>query len=269
MQQFEHHYTELVWSTLHQPRRRGRNGYTRSAFGRQLNVFIGPKYFPLIQGRKMYYQGVLGELAAFMRGPKHIKDFQKMGCNYWNDWADSETGKINIDYGNKWLDFNGVNQLERLVNGLKFDPYGRRHIITGWDPSSTPDLPCCHLLYQFYVTTTGELDMIWYQRSVDLMVGLPADIILGAAWLIAVAKAVGKTPGTVKMMLGDCHIYEEHEENAYLYCSRVMKDPDLGKTTYAYNPPYEAINDITKLLPHDFKISEYNHLEPIKFDLIV
>lgn len=52
--------------------------------------------------------------------------------------------------------------------------------------------------------------MIWYQRSVDIMVGLPSDIAVAAVWNIMLANEVGLKPGSLTFMLGDCHIYEQH-----------------------------------------------------------
>lgn len=217
MMQFENDYCKLVQQVLAAPERKARNGGTIGLFGAQLKVDLA-EGFPLLLGRKMFVNGILGELAAMLRGPKKLEDFTKWGCNYWEKWA-KENGTIEVDYGNAWLDFNGVNQLEELRKALKHDYTSRRMVVNSWMPGRIKelDLPCCHYAYQFYVTTDNKLDMVWVQRSADMMVGLPSDIVFAAAWLMSIANEFGFGFGTITLQLGDCHIYNEHVINAEKY----------------------------------------------------
>lgn len=220
--EWESSYGKLVSQVLHAGElRKTRNGNTRGIFGATFTLEdTGWCALPLLERRKMYPTGIVGEMAAFLSGPKTVQDFEKFGCNYWKLWGKPD-GSISVDYGNKWLDFHGVNQIEQLVEGLKSDPNGRRHLITGWDPSNLGnlDLPCCHYAYQWYVRG-NYLDMIWHQRSADLMIGVPSDIALAVLLNHLVANAVGLTSGTVSLVLGDVHIYEEHVEGAKEYLDR-------------------------------------------------
>ncbi len=103
---FEANYMKLIKKIVNEGEdREGRNGGTRALFGEMIDLGDVFTEFPIIQGRKIFYKGVLGELAAMLNKPKHIDDFVKQGCNYWGDWA-KEDGSINIDYGNSWYDFN-------------------------------------------------------------------------------------------------------------------------------------------------------------------
>lgn len=211
---WELRYIKLIDKIMkHGEIRHGRNGTTRGLFGETFEIDMSDtRTFPLLLGRRMFYNGVLGELAAFFRGPKNVKDFEAMGCNYWEQWKDNENGDITVDYGNLWRDFGGINQLDVLRESLKNNPMDRRMLISGWNPANlaSNSLPCCHLLYQWYVRSGEYLDMVWYQRSVDTMVGLPSDVILAAAWNILLANEVGLKPGRLIFNLGDTHIYEEH-----------------------------------------------------------
>lgn len=217
---YETQYVHLVKHVMeHGADRQTRNANTRSVFGYAFTLdCLLQGHFPLLHGRKLMYKGVLGELAAMFKGPKTLADFEREGCNYWSQWA-KEDGSINVDYGNTWLNFDGVNQLQETVDGIINNPTGRRHLITGWHPGNLKDvdLPCCHMMYQWYVTNDGYLDMIWYQRSVDVMVGLPSDVILAAAWNIVMAAATGLKPGKITFMLGDTHIYHSHFKGVEQY----------------------------------------------------
>jgi len=221
--------------------------------------------FPALLGRRMYYKGVFGELAAFLKGPTTLQDFEDQGCNYWKQWANKD-GSIEVDYGNAWLDFNGINQLEEVVHGLKSDPYGRRHIINAWRPDhlSTLSLPCCHYAYQWYVTDDGFLEMSWMQRSVDLMVGLPSDIILCAAWNILMAQTVGLKPGKLHFMLGDCHVYDEHQAGLASYMQQTQKLYHLAKPNWTLAKEATVFN----FTPGMLVLHNYTPKAAIKFEVI-
>lgn len=268
MQKFEIDYAEMIAKVLNEGVDKVvRNGRTKSLFGMSLVVDDFINNFPVIQGRKMYPKGVFGEFAAMIRGPKHITDFTKWGCNFWNKWAKPD-GSINIDYGNAWLDFNGVNQIMQLKYALVNNPNDRRMIISSWRPNVIPDLdlPCCHYSYQFHVAN-GKINMIWTQRSVDMMIGLPSDIIFAAIWLISLANEFFLQPGTIKMDFGDCHIYDEHKQGAMEYVQRVLEDDwkPLRVAGYYYKPARGA--DFTKFEPTDLILSLHDSLPPIKFEL--
>lgn len=273
-------YGKLINKVLSKgEKRKSRAGDVYSLFGEALTIDVG-KEFPLLQGRKIFYKGVLGELAAMFRGPKSVGDFRAMGCNYWDAWGSSEDvysapgegiipkGTLNLDYGNAWIDFNGVNQLENLVKTLQTNPTDRRMLITGWRPDRLAELslPCCHLLYQWYVREGKYLDMVWYQRSVDTMVGLPSDVVLAAAWNILLANQCGYTPGIIKLMLGDTHIYANHLEPTLQYMRQLEStDRRAGPITYAVKPDATVFN----FLPDMIQINNYKPKDPIQFTLNV
>lgn len=274
MNQYERNYVALVRDVLYKGHMRaGRNGVTRSLFGRSFVVPDLHKSFPLLHGRKMHYAGVLGELAALIRGPKHVNDFKRFGCNYWDKFA-APDGSLVLDYGTQWLDFNGVNQLAMLIEGLQHDPYGRRHIINSWRPDRLADLtlPCCHFLYQFYVTHNNRLDMIWYQRSADMMIGVPSDVILAALLVLLISQEANLLPGEITMVLGDCHIYEEHVKGTQEYLNNT-KYIDFGPhpISYEFNPRSAILEwnygGKELFVPDHLKILDYNPMPHIDFEL--
>lgn len=276
-------YAKLIDKILTNGEKRStRAGDAYSIFGEVMSIDIYD-HFPLLQGRKIFYKPVLGELAAFFRGPKHINDFKKFGCNYWDSWGatkeqvdkhnapsigvDIIEGGINVDYGNAWIDFNGVNQIEELIDKLRNNPTDRRLIVSGWRPDTIPSLslPCCHMLYQWYVREGKYLDMVWYQRSVDVMVGLPSDIILASAWTIILANECGYKAGNIKLVLGDTHVYANHINGAVDYLRALNKTTSMEKAQYSIKT--EARYD--NFMPDDIEITNYVSMPPIKFALNV
>jgi len=267
MPQFEEDYRKIIKKALSCRDRQTRNAVTRGYFGEMLKTDIMEfGSLPLITGRKIYHKGIVGELASFLQGATSVDVFKANGCNYWDSWAD-DTGKLNIDYGTSWRDFNGVDQLSEVVKSLMENPKGRRHIISAWRPDRLAELalPCCHYSYQWYVTTEGTLDMIWVQRSVDLMVGLPSDMLLAAVFNMLMAQTVGLKPGTLTFHLGDCHVYQTHLPQVEEYLGQpielftdvVPASWELGEDATVFN--FE---------PSMLEITNYSPAEPIKFELI-
>ena len=263
MQPFERQYANLVRKVLTKGALRAtRNADTYALFGQSLEADLRDG-FPILQGRKLYHRGVFGELAAMLRQPKTVQDFKDWGCNYWDLWANKE-GKLNIDYGNQWFDFNGVNQVAELKDMLVNDPTNRRMLISSWRPDrlNTLSLPCCHYSYQFYVVN-NTISMVWTQRSVDVMIGLPSDMIFAAAWLIAIANEFGFTPGRIKMDFGDTHIYESHVKPAQQYLKQAAKRSwPVLHTVLA-----SAGKDFCEFTPDDIALLNYEPSEPVNFEL--
>jgi len=238
---------------------KGRNGDTISCFGKMLEIrSLEDGYFPILTTRKMHIDGILGELAAFVRGATMLKDFKKWGCNYWDSnataWEGNEgrtelhVGKI---YGAQWRNFNGVDQLKVLVKGLKEQPTSRRHILTAYNPAEL-DLGClppCHLMVQYSVRRGGWLESCVYMRSVDLCVGLPTDVALYAAMQIVLAEELAFYPGTITFMLGDAHIYANHLGKLKEQTARYIQDL----------PEYNLLGSpkITEFVPDDLILLNY------------
>ena len=261
-------YKDLVKNVLKNGKQKvGRNGVTISLPGTQLK-FDGLN-IPLLNSRKIYYKGILGEFAAFMHGCTTVEEFKKLGCNYWDSWANN--GKLNIDYVNQLhkreviLNNNVYTQLEALKIGLRNDPMSRRHMINLWVPKNLHalSLPCCHYSYQFIVDNDNYLHMIWNQRSADVMIGIPSDMILAWLWVSCLCEELGFFPGEITMNFGDTHIYNEHLKNARQYVD--ILEPRLIPIA-SLNSKFTSIENF---MPEHLDIVQYDPHPAIKFELKV
>jgi thymidylate synthase len=273
---FEAEYLELVEDVLaYGQDRKCRNGMTKALFGETLIIRdLQHGRFPLLTQRRIAYKGVFGELAAFVRGATTVGEFKKWGCNYWDDNArawkmnegigqleDMTLGQI---YGAQWVNWEqtGYNQLRALVSGLKLDPHGRRHILQSYSPTAVACLPACHLMAQFFVNDNTEaLDCQVYMRSVDLLIGLPSDIVLYAALLIQVAGSIARPPGELIFVFGDTHVYENHIETF------------IGQHQFApmYElPTYTSVGmSVEDFDPRMIQINDYNYHQTVRYEFNV
>jgi len=248
-------YRSLVIKVLTDGRTiKGRNGDTREVFGTTLKLDVSDSKLPMITGRKIYSKGIIGEALTLMQHNSsflHISDFEDNGCNYWKLWAD-EDGFLNIDYPIR-------DKLIDIIDNIKEDPHSRRHIIDIWNAQNLShlSLPCCHYSYQFNVQG-NTINMIWTQRSADLMIGVPSDMILATIYLRIVAAATDYEAGEITMNFGSTHIYSEHIDDAYTYVSRKH-----------YSEPILLIDNVpfTELKQRNFEIMNYKSHDPIKFEL--
>ncbi len=78
---------------------------------------------------------------------------QNANSDYWKKKS-KFVGDVGRIYGVQWRDFNGVDQVKNLINGIKKDPDGRRHILSAWNPSEIElmSLPPCHAFSQFFIS---------------------------------------------------------------------------------------------------------------------
>ena len=140
--------------------------------------------------------------------------------------ADPKTGELGPVYGKQWRswaapDGRSIDQIARLIEGLKTNPNSRRHIVSAWNPAEVDDmaLPPCHCLFQFFVDD-GNLSCQLYQRSADVFLGVPFNIASYALLTHMVAQVVGLEPGEFVHTFGDAHLYLNQVEQAELQLSR-------------------------------------------------
>ena len=141
------------------------------------------------------------------------------------------------------------------------DPHGRRHLLTTYDPSALHEgcLPPCHLLTQFNVAD-GRLDAIVYMRSVDLCLGLPADVALYSTLLLLLCNELSYKPGRLAFMMGDSHIYAVHSDTMQEQMQRELLEP----------PKWQLAADATvdNFKPDHISLVDYKHHDPIKYQLL-
>ncbi|MDI4567868.1 MAG: thymidylate synthase [Mycoplasma sp.] len=247
--------------------------------------------FPLLTTKKTNFKAIVYELLWFIKGDTNIKYLVDNGVNIWNEWPyekykksdeyNGETlndfierikndslfaktwGELGPVYGKQWRDFNGIDQLSKIINQIKINPQSRRLIISSWNPKEIESmlLPPCHTLFQFYVVD-NKLSCQLYQRSADLFLGVPFNIASYSLLTYLVASLCNLKVGEFVHTIGDAHIYLNHKEQVSL---QLLRNPyPLPKIWI--NPKIRNIKDFTF---DDIKLIDYKHHPFIKGEVAV
>lgn len=282
-------YLDLCRHVLeHGEKREDRTGTgTISTFGYQMRFDL-TKGFPLLTTKKVFYRGIFEELLWFLSGNTNIKPLVDKKVGIWNEWpydkyskshdfkgetleefiekirGDQEFadkyGNLGPVYGKQWRDFNGVDQISQLIEGIKNNPFSRRHLVVAYNPSEVKDmaLPPCHSLFQFYVSADGKkLSCQLYQRSGDVFLGVPFNIASYSLLLAMVAQVCDLEPYEFIHTFGDVHIYLNHLDQINEQLSRIPRP--LPKLVLN-----KDVKNIFDFKYEDIKIEDYDPYPAIK-----
>lgn len=271
-------YKELVKRILTEgEERQDRTGTgTLSVFGGQMKFDLRER-FPLVQCKETRYKVAFLEMLFFLTGETNVKWLNERGCKLWDAWADS-IGDLGPVYGFNWRywltqtaydtgDYkrDAIDQVKQVVEGIKNNPAGRRHIVTAWNVAELENmaLPPCHWAHQLYATNDGHLDMMVMQRSWDVGLGNPFNIAQYALLQHLYARATGRKPRYLIYQYGDAHLYKDHVEAM----KEVVERPaisDSAKIVF-----HTENTDIDGYKPEDFEIVGYKSHDFVKLPVSV
>jgi len=245
---------------------------TKSVFGATIrhDMSMG---FPILTGKRISFKAAKTELLWILQGRTDLKYLEDNGVKYWRpDYersgrTDETLGPV---YGKQWRDFGGVDQLWQLVYNIKHNPSSRRLMVSAWNPAEMEDmvLPPCHYAFQVYIND-GKLDLMWQQRSADVFLGLPYDIAMYGLLLELLAKGSNMQPGQLIGQLGDCHLYNNHLDQAEIYLSRSKRA--LPKLSVLDGVKLDKKIQSRICIPqlNEIKLINYNPYPAIKAELSV
>ena len=303
---------------------------TKSVFGRQIRHKMS-EGFPLLTTKKMAWKTMVVELLWFLRGETNIKFLLDYDCHIWDGDAykryerartwelqdvppmnefikkiktDDEFaktwGELGPIYGKQWRDWNGIDQIQNLINELKTNPDSRRLMVNAWNVGELDQmvLPPCHYGFQVYTRELSEserfdwygnkigshmhhdhivqemneknvptrsISLMWNQRSVDTFLGLPFNIASYGLLLEIIAKEVNMVPDELIGNLGDVHLYLNHIEQAKEQIGRTPYELPSVKITERNWYMHEAVKEHLGEKTLDEKLKSYR---PDCFELI-
>lgn len=249
--------------------------------------------FPLLTTKKVPFRLIATELEFFLNGITDKQWLLERNNHIWDEWASPKKAPYGHDeeskkrmaaerdlgpvYGFQWRHFNapydsydtnyngqGVDQIKKVIDTLKKNPNDRRMIVCAWNPSMLDEmaLPPCH--YAFQVTViNGRLNLLWNQRSVDTMLGLPFNIASYATLLHLLAKETGLEEGRLVGFLADVHLFVNHIDGA---------KEQLARNPNTYPLPKLETNNFTSIFDwkaEDTTVVGYQSFPKIAFEIAV
>lgn len=229
---------------------------TISVFGRQMRFKLSNGIIPLLTTKQVPWKSCIHELLWFLRGDTDAKILQKQGVKIWDgntsrEFLDSrglshyDEGILGPGYGYQWRHFGaeysqeysdtskikdrsivgGFDQVQYLVDELKNNPFSRRIFLSAWNPAKSHEMALvpCHVSCQFYVEESNgkmKLSCHMYQRSADMFLGEPWNILSYSILTYILAKKCDMEPHEIVISLGDAHIYKDHIENVKIQLER-------------------------------------------------
>lgn len=213
--------------------------------------------FPLVTVRKTAWKKALLEMEWFLSGndkcPDELLDWWELQLSYDNRLIDGYPDQFrNYNYGHSFFD-----QVQFIKDSLKTNPNSRRLLMTSWNPgemmnitssnnnSNTPT--SCHgIVIQFFVRD-GKLHMSHYQRSADMLLGVPHNWAQYWAMLLYFSYHAGLDAGSMRWIFGDAHIYNEA---SHIETANAIIDADVEYSV----EPVLTYTPTTK----DFKASDFS-----------
>lgn len=285
----EYQYLNLISDILNEGiMETGRNGNAKTVVGSAMHFSLEGGVWPLLTTKKVAWKTCAKELFWFMKGSTDNALLQAQNVKIWNgnasreylddiglyDRAENDLGPI---YGHQWRHFNapygtchddyegkGVDQLGYIISCLK-NPHtrtSRRLVMSAWNPAQLGEmaLPPCHVLCQFNVTNGDQLSCSLYQRSGDVGLGVPFNIASYSLLTHLLAKHCGLIATDFYYHLGNCHIYDDHEE---ALADQLLRQP-LPFPTLTIKTLRENIEDYSL---DDLDLLNYESHETIKMEM--
>lgn len=285
----EHQYIDLIKDLIDEDTRQsGRNGETICNIGAAMYFPLINNTIPILTTKKVAIKTCIKELLWFIKGDTSNKKLKEQNVHIWDlngteeflqsrglSYEEDDLGPV---YGHQWRHFNaeyqdcntsydgkGVDQLQRVINDLK-DPnerYSRRHIICAWNPCQIDEmaLPPCHVLFQFHVTQQNKLSCTLYQRSGDVGLGVPFNIMSYSALVHLIAFHCDLEPYEFIYYLGNTHIYSSHVDALK---EQIKREP-YDFPTIKIAKKRDNINDYVL---EDFIIENYTYHKSIKMEMV-
>ena len=269
---------------------------TKSLFGKQIKFNLENETIPIFTTRQSYYRTAIYEMLWMISGQTDSIILENKGVNIWKGNSTREfldkrgltnlpvgdigsmygfiLRHVGINYVNCITDYSGkgIDQLQRVVNLLKENPYSRRIAFSLYNPIylNKGSLEPCHGIFvQFYVeekknSSIKYLSCSMTQRSGDMLCGIPINVIFYSILTRIIAMKCGMEAKELIINIGDAHIYNTHLENLEIQMSREpMPFPKLILKSDIKDKKFEDI------IISDFEVIGYMCHPKLKYKMAI
>lgn len=261
----------------------------------QMRFDLTGNKIPLLTTKKMFTKGIIHEILWYLMGSTNIKYLVDNNVHIWDEWADKD-GELGPVYGAQWRKWttyepyerassyylvdnkpvwtqgdyktfklgDPIDQVADVIKKLRTNPTDRRIIISAWNVAEIAQmrLPPCHCLFQFWSDGQGGLSCHLYQRSCDVGLGVPFNIVQYSILTHMFAHVTGHVAKEFVWTGGDVHIYNNHVDALK---EQITRTP-YASPTLILNSDVKEIDDFKY---DDFQIVGYQHHPAIKMEVSV
>jgi thymidylate synthase len=255
----------------------------------QMRFDLSENSIPLLTTKKMHTRSIIYEILWYLRGDTNIKYLNDNGVTIWDEWAD-ENGDLGPVYGAQWrnwpyvsgcridyetdpptttINFDGIDQIAEVIHTLRNNPDDRRIIVNAWNVGELHKmaLPPCHAMFQFWSapiegSDKRQLRCHLYQRSCDVGLGVPFNIVQYSILTHMIAKVTNHVATEFVWTGGDVHIYSNHVEQL----EEQIKRTYFPSPRIVFERDIQEIDDFTY---EDFVIEGYDCHPTIKMPVAV
>lgn len=240
---------------------------------------------PALTTKKVAWKSAIAEFLGYLNGYSSAADFRKLGCNTWNAnanentaWLESPYRKGHDDmgrvYGVQFRNWKGspnylnrIDQLDRIYQDLCRGVDNRREIMTAWNPGEEHlmCLPACIHTHTFSLVNE-TLHLTSYQRSADMMLGVPFNMIQLGFFLLFMARITGNKPGRVYHKIVNAHIYEDQLE---IFKKEQMPRKMRLAPKLLMDHRINYLDDLEWITPESFVLYDYNPAPAISYPFSV
>lgn len=274
MSHIDYVYNNLAKAVLH-------DGFSYTDKSRDIEMLEIPHYlldidmtkgFPILTTKKIFFNGIVHELLWMLSGETNIDYLRENGVKYWDKDAERFSGGNYVGriYGAQWREWIGGEQQQRrdqildLMVNARNNLNSRRLLVTAWNPSeigcNDVALPPCHWAFQLLPTKNG-FALKWFQRSCDVFLGIPFDIVLYGLLGKLIEKYLGLK---FERLIGDLscvHFYKPH-----IPAVQVQLERSAIHNEAAVNIK-ESITDLRCISFDDIELENYVSFGPIKAEM--
>lgn len=241
----------------------GTPAYTKRIFG-VVNEYDLTKEFPIMTLRRTALRSAVDEILWIYQ--KKSNNVNELNSHIWDSWADKK-GSIGKAYGYQIgkvsnRDGKELDQMDAVLDALKNKPYDRGIMTNMFNINELSEMNLRPCAYGTQWEVTGdELNLLLHQRSQDMLTASNWNVCQYAILLMMVAQVSGFIPGKLVHVIGDCHIYDRHEE----LVKELIKLPTHPTPAVMLNPRITNFYDFTvdDVIINSYKYNSFDHKIPV------
>jgi thymidylate synthase len=241
----------------------------------------------ILTKKKVAWKTAIKEILTFWQQKEFTEEaFHKQNIHIWDEWIIKEPGRwqgtIGPSYGYQMgkkvrstkrifqlgehddIEYwDNLDQVDYLLKELKENPSSRRHVTSLWNINDLDEMalnPC--VWNTQWLVKEGKLHLVVGVRSNDMALGNPFNVFQYQVLQRMIAQVTGYELGTLTFNINDAHVYERHIEGL----QEQLEREDYPAPTLWINPDVKDFYDFTI---DDFKLIDYQHGDPIKFEVAI